>query len=306
MIYTLTLNPALDRELMVPALDLDQVLRATATQVDFGGKGFNVSRMLIALGSQSVALGFAGGHTGQQLRQGLAALEIATDFIAIGGETRTNISVVSSDHTRSLKVNEPGPTISPAEQTLLLNQVRRLARAGDWWVLAGSLPPGLPATMYADLITLLHQAGANTVLDTSGEALRHGCAAHPTLIKPNAEEVGQLLGRRIHTHADALSAAAAFAGIPYVVISLGAEGAVLSHQGRGWFAASPKVQARSPIGAGDSLVAGLTWGLSQGDILQGLRWGVACGAATAACPGTALGTAQQVADLAPQVIIREL
>src|SRR3954452_5122069 len=135
MIYTVTLNPALDRELTVPALVFDDVLRATETRVDCGGKGFNVARMLAALGAESVALGFAGGHTGAMLQDGLAALGIATDFVWIAGETRTNISIVTTDYDRHIKVNEAGPTISASEQAALVQRVRERVRSGDLWVL---------------------------------------------------------------------------------------------------------------------------------------------------------------------------
>src|SRR5690349_20087755 len=106
MIYTVTLNLALDRELTIPAFDFGQVLRATDSRVDCGGKGFNVSRMLAALGATSIALGFAGGHTGATLRDGLAALGIETDFVWIAGETRTNVSIVTAHDGRHIKVNE--------------------------------------------------------------------------------------------------------------------------------------------------------------------------------------------------------
>ena len=112
MIYTVTLNPALDRELAVAAVAFDEVLRATDSRVDCGGKGFNVSRMLASLGAESVALGFAGGRTGEALRDGLRALGITTDFVEIAGETRTNVSIVTHDHAHYIKVNEPGPTIT--------------------------------------------------------------------------------------------------------------------------------------------------------------------------------------------------
>jgi pfkB family carbohydrate kinase len=132
MIYTVTLNPALDRELTVPALLFDDVLRATETRVDCGGKGFNVARMLAALGAESVALGFAGGHTGAMLRDGLAALGITTDFVWIAGETRTNVSIVAADYSRHIKVNEPGPIVSAREQAALRARSRERARSGDW------------------------------------------------------------------------------------------------------------------------------------------------------------------------------
>jgi 1-phosphofructokinase family hexose kinase len=302
MIYTVTLNPALDRELTVPALEYDEVLRATSSRVDFGGKGFNVSRMLASLGTPSVALGFAGGRTGDALREGLEQLGIATEFVPIAGETRTNISIVPHDHARHIKVNEPGPAITDSERAALVERVRTLARPGDWWVLAGSLPPGLAPGLYAELIDIIQSAGARVLLDTSGEALRAGCAARPFLLKPNGYEASQLTGRPVDTPAEALAAAQALASIEQVVISLGAAGAVLVAGGRGWLATPPAIVQRNPIGAGDSLVAGLAWSLSQSyPPEQVLCWAVACGAATAAHDGTAVGTRDEVARLAAQV-----
>lgn len=306
MIYTVTLNPALDRELTVPAVEFDEVLRATDSRTDVGGKGFNVSRMLAALGAESVALGFAGGRTGEALRDGLESLGIATDFTPIAGETRTNVSIVTHAHDRYVKVNEAGPPIAPEEQSALLARVRQLARAGDWWVLAGSLPPGVAPTIYAELIRDIQAAGAHVLLDTSGAALRAGSAARPFLIKPNADEASQLTGMPAATPAQALAAAGALRDIAYVAISLGSAGAIMAHGGRGWIASPPQIQEQNPIGAGDSMVAGLVWGLSQGDALAALRWGVACGAATASRAGTSVGTREQVLELAEHVQIREI
>jgi len=306
MIYTLTLNPALDRELTVPALTLDTVLRASRSRVDWGGKGFNVSRMLASLGAESVALGLAGGHTGAMLRDGLAALGIATDFVEITGETRTNVSIVA-DAGHHIKVNEAGPTVSAGELATLAQRVRDLAREGDWWVLAGSLPPGCPPTFYASLIGDIQAAGARTLLDSSGAALRHGCAARPYLVKPNAAEAGELTGLPVGSVAEALIAATAMQGVELVALSMGAEGALLVQGGGGWLARPPAIHERNPIGAGDSLLAGLAWSLSQGQRLpDAIRWGVACGAATASRTGTAVGTYDQVAQLAQQVKVEEV
>jgi 1-phosphofructokinase family hexose kinase len=307
MIYTLTLNPALDRELTVPALLFDDVLRATETRVDCGGKGFNVARMLAALGSESIALGFAGGHTGAMLRDGLAALGITADFVWIAGETRTNVSVVAADYSRHIKVNEPGPTISAGEQAALRARVRERAHDGDWWVLAGSLPPGVVPSFYADLIHDIQAAGARVILDTSGAALHHGYTAGPFLLKPNAAEASELTGLPIGSAEQALTAATMMPGIAQIVISLGAAGALLVEAGRGWLATPPAIQQHNPIGAGDSLVAGLVWGLSQGFApSEMLRWGVACGAAAASHAGTAFGSYADVVHLAAQVTLCEV
>lgn len=307
MIYTVTLNPALDRELIVPALSFGEVLRATATQIDVGGKGFNVSRMLAALGGESVALGFAGGRTGEMLRDGLTALGIETDFVPIAGETRTNVSIVTSRHDHHIKVNEPGPTISGVEQAQLREQVRDRVQPGDWWVLAGSLPPGVAPTFYADLITDIQAAGAYTILDTSGAALQHGVAAQPFLIKPNNVELGALTGAPIESIDAALAAAHKLDGITFIAISLGKAGALLMQSEQGWIATPPTIQERNPIGAGDSMVAGLVWALSHDYPPQeALRWGVAGGAATASLPGTAVGSYTDVERLAAAVAVREM
>jgi len=309
MIYTLTLNPAVDRELTVPAIEFDTVLRASDWRVDFGGKGFNVSRMLMALGSPSVALGFVGGRSGELLRDGLASLGIQTDFVWVEGETRTNVSIVSEADGRYLKVNEPGPTISADDQTELLTQIRRLAQPDDWWVLAGSLPPGVPPAFYADIIAILQEAGAQAILDTSGAALAHGCAARPFLAKPNDAEAGQLTGLPVQNRAEIAAAAQAVqaAGVSNVVISLGKDGAMLADGRQTMIVASPTIEERNPIGAGDSMVGGLTWGLSQGqDVTEALRWGIACGAATASMSGTAVGTKAVVEALHAQVSLHNL
>lgn len=304
MIYTLTLNPAVDREMTVPRIEFDTVLRATTTRVDWGGKGFNVSRMLASLGTESVAVGFAGGPTGTMLADGLAALGIATEFVPIEGTTRTNVSFVESEGDRHVKVNEAGPTIRPTEQAALVERVRALAQEGDWWVLAGSVSPGLPATIYATLIDLLHAAGSRVLLDSSGEALRHGAAAGPALIKPNDVELAALTGMEVESPA-ALAAAARQAvrlGAGAVLVSLGSKGALLVSGEGEWRVPAPRIDEGNPIGAGDSMVAGVARALSQGDDLpEALRWGVACGAATAARPGTSVGSLEEVQYLLDQV-----
>jgi 1-phosphofructokinase family hexose kinase len=306
MIYTLTLNPALDRELTVPDLVFSEVLRATATRIDYGGKGFNVSRALAALGTESVALGFVGGKTGERLEDGLASLGISTDFTRIAEETRTNVSVVSENQPHYIKVNEAGPTVARGEQDALVAKVDDLAVSGDWWVLSGSLPPGLPETVYADLIEAIQSAGAKAILDTSGAPLRHGCEAGAHLVKPNAHEASELTGARVEGLDEVRAAARAIhaLGVRLVLVSLGSAGALLSDGESAWLARPPEIEERNPIGAGDAAVAGLVWGLNQGlELPEALRWSVASGAAAASLEGTAVGSRAMVESLAQQVSI---
>jgi len=309
MIYTVTLNPAVDRELVVDKIAFDTVLRASEWRVDCGGKGFNVARMLQSLGTPSVALGFAAGKTGELLNEALQSLGIETGFVWVKGETRTNVTIVSADHDHYVKVNEPGPSIVDDDLSKLMQKIQGLARPGDAWVLAGSLPPGVPPSIYADMITILQSAGARVFLDTSDEALRRACQAKPFLIKPNAEEAQALTGLPIDTPAEIAAAGKAIhtLGAGNVIISLGKQGALLVGGQRAWLAASPDIEERNPIGAGDSMVAGLVWGLSQGDDMpEALCRGIACGAATASQSGTAVGTLSQVKALLARVSLAEV
>ena len=309
MIYTLTLNPALDRELTVPQIEFDTVLRATALRIDCGGKGFNVSRALQKLGASTHALGFLGGGTGTKISAGLAELGINRSFIAIKGETRTNISIVSESETHHIKVNESGPHITQAEQLALLAQVKSLAQEGDWWVLSGSLPRGVPENFYAQIIKLVQQVDGRAVLDTSGVPLRAACQAAPYLIKPNAFEAEELTGVSLTAPEDAEETIAAIhkLGVANVLISFGKMGALISDGLETWFGPAPSIKERNPSGAGDSTVAGLIWGLNQElSLAESLRWAVACGTTAATLPGTAVGEYELVASFYEQITVHQL
>jgi 1-phosphofructokinase family hexose kinase len=309
MIYTVTLNPAVDRELTVPAMEFDSVLRATEARVDFGGKGFNVSRLLKGLGADSTAVGFLGGRAGELLQDGLQSLGIGTDFVWVPGETRTNVSIVNQSHDHYIKVNEKGPLVSEEKQTELLKKIDSLAARGDWWVLAGSLPPGIPDDFYSRIVSVLTKHGANAILDTSGESLRLGCLEHPYLVKPNAEEAQALTGISMESPVETAASAAEIRrlGAQNVVISMGKAGALLHTAEGTWLTHSPAIQEKNPIGAGDSMVGGLVWALTQGlGLKNALGWGVASGAATASLPGTEVGTRPLIEELFKQVRFEKL
>lgn len=304
MIYTLTLNPAVDRELTVPALEFDSVLRASESRVDFGGKGFNVSRLLRGMGTSSTAVGFLGGRAGELLQDGLQSLGIGTDFVWVTDETRTNVSIVTESHDHYIKVNEKGPLVDEAKQTELLDKIDSLAKPGDSWVLAGSLPPGVPNDFYARIVNVLNKHEAQAIVDTSGESLKMGCAEQPYLVKPNAEEASALTGLTMDTPSEIAAAAAEIRrlGAQNVVVSMGKAGALLHTSEGTWLTHSPRIKEKNPIGAGDSMVGGLVWALTQGIALkEALGWGVASGAATASLPGTEVGSRRLIEKLFAQV-----
>ncbi|MCW1968107.1 MAG: hexose kinase, partial [Anaerolineae bacterium] len=222
------------------------------------------------------------------------------------GETRVNISIVTPKNAHYVKVNEAGPTIGTDEQAAMIAKVRQLARRDDWWVVSGSLPPGVPSDFYATLVRLIRAAGAKVALDTSGKALQLACVAQPHFIKPNRDELAELTGLPVAELAQvaaALRKAQAMTG-GEVLVSLGKDGAMFCDAGerRVWLAHSPKIQEKNPIGAGDSMLAGVIWGLSEGQPLRtALAWGLACGAAAASLPGTGVGSRADVASLLDQV-----
>ena len=304
MIYTLTLNPAVDRELTVPVMEFDSVLRASESRVDFGGKGFNVSRLLKGLEASSTAAGFLGGNAGELLQKGLQSLGIGTDFVWVSEETRTNVSIVTQSHDHYIKVNEKGPLVDAAKQQELLDKIDSLAKNGDWWVLAGSLPPGVSNDIYACVVSVLNKHGANAILDTSGESLKLGCAEKPYLVKPNAEEAQALTGMPMNTPSEIVAASAEIRrmGAQNVVVSMGKAGALLHAADGTWLVHTPKIKEKNPIGAGDSMVGGLVWALTQGiNLKEALGWGVASGAATASLPGTEVGSRPLIQELFSQV-----
>jgi 1-phosphofructokinase family hexose kinase len=252
----------------------------------------------------STAVGFLGGNAGELLQKGLQSLGIGTDFVWVSEETRTNVSIVTQAHDHYIKANEKGPLVDESKQKELLEKIDSLAKSGDWWVLAGSLPPGVTNDIYARVIQVLNRHDARAILDTSGESLKLGCAEKPYLVKPNAEEAHMLTGLPMDTTDEIIAGAAEIRrmGAQNVVISMGKAGALLHTAEGTWLTHSPKIQEKNPIGAGDSMVGGLVWALTQGiNLKEALGWGVASGAATASLPGTEVGSRPLIEKLFSQV-----
>jgi 1-phosphofructokinase family hexose kinase len=309
MIYTLTLNPALDRELLVPEITYGNVIRTSEINIDIGGKGFNVSRMLSIMGINNVAVGFLGKKTGEIMADGLEALKIKADIIWINEETRTNISIVSKLNNQHIKVNENGPFVSLVEQNKLLQHLENTVQPDDWFVLAGSLPRNIHSDYYARIINIAQSHNAKVILDTSGEALELSLSEKPYLIKPNHKEACEISGLPGNT-IDEIKTVASFLrkkGAQNVVISLGDKGAFLQTDEGSWVITSPKIIEKNPIGAGDSLVGGILYGISNNlNLQEALKWGVACGAITASLHGTQMGSIEMITSLHSLVNIEKV
>ncbi|GAB3432893.1 1-phosphofructokinase [Actinophytocola sediminis] len=278
MIVTLTLNPSLDRTIEIDRLTRGTMTRATATRLDPGGKGVNVSRALAAHGISTRAVVPCGGPGGAQLTELLKLEGIDVGAVEVDGHTRSNVSLVEPDGTVT-KINEPGGSLQPEDLERLEEAVLTAAVGADWVVASGSLPPGVPDTWYAKLGRHLGALGVRFAVDTSGPALTAALAAKPALVKPNRDELAESVGFRLDTVADAILAAERVlaAGAGAVLASLGADGAVLvSAQGVRW-GESPVDRGRSAVGAGDAMLAGyLAASATGGDTLtEALSWGAA-------------------------------
>ncbi len=280
MIVTLTPNPSVDRTLTIPEIRFNTVLRSQSLRLDWGGKGFNVSRCLMAMGVETVAMAWLGGGSGKMIADGLEKLGIKTEIIWVEEETRTSTQILEESGSWYVKVNEPGPVISAEAIAQLMQQVDEYARKGDIWVLSGSLPPDVPLDFYAALIVRLKNRGVKVFLDSSDEALKHGVESAPFLLKINADEVGDLISSKIEDQSDAKRAVLPFLrrGIQYVALTLGDMGMLLASQKEMVMASPPEVTVRNVTGAGDATMAGLIYALQNNlPIVDVARWAVAAG-----------------------------
>jgi 1-phosphofructokinase len=289
VILTLTLNPSLDRTIEIATLDRGAVIRAAAARLDPGGKGVNVSRALLANAVASRAVVPYGGDEGRQLVRLLAAEGLDMVTVPVAGTTRSNVTLAEPDGTIT-KINEPGGALSPAELDTIADAVLAAAHSGDqgadWVVASGSLPPEVPADVYARLCRRFAGAGIHVAVDTSGPALSCALGAAPTLVKPNLEELAAATGVHLRTLGDVVEAAGKLraAGAHTVLASLGADGAVLVEEGGVWYGRAPVTEPRSSVGAGDAMLAGFLAGGGHGP--DGLARALAWGAAAVRLPGS--------------------
>lgn len=288
MIYTVTFNPAIDYVLHPTKWVPGEINRSAREEIYYGGKGINISRVLKALGFDSVALGFAAGFTGQALIEGLATIGIHTDFIMLpGGMTRINVKIRTESET---DLNAAGPAIDRLSLEKLFEKLSRL-KGGDFLCLAGSVPPALPDSIYETILQGLSGKNIRCIVDTTGAFLTRVLKYRPFLIKPNHMELGELFGTRIETAADAVEYAKRLqdAGARNVLVSMAEKGAVLlTEQGRIDQSDAPQGVLKNSVGAGDSMTAGFLAGfLQSGDYEYALRLGIAAGSATAFADGLA-------------------
>ncbi|HEL1119869.1 1-phosphofructokinase [Streptococcus equi] len=280
MIYTVTLNPSIDFIVRIDQLDIGAVNRMVSDDTFAGGKGINVSRILQRLGIDNTATGFLGGFTGRFIKESLAAESIHTDFVTVDQDTRINVKIKSAEET---EINGLGPVISK-QQLDHLKAILANVSAKDIVVFAGSAPSSLGNDVYKDLIPLVRQAGAQVVCDFEGQTLLDSLAYHPLLVKPNNHELEAIFNVSLNGLDDVEIYARKVLdmGAQHVIVSMAGDGALLVTQEAAYFAKPIKGQVKNSVGAGDSMVAGFTGAFVKSHSpLEALKWGVACGTATA-------------------------
>lgn len=257
MIATLTLNPAIDRAVTIPDFTAGAVNRVVQSSDRAGGKGINVAAALAGHGHAVAALGFLGRDNEDVFTVFFAARGIEDRCLRLPGVTRTGIKIFDPLRRGTTDINFPGLSPTAADLDALRGQLAALR--GGWCVLAGSLPPGVPAGIYREFVSTLKTNGVRTVLDASGESLREVLKASPDVIKPNVFELEALLGKTLCSEADVVAAGRELVagGVKLVVVSRGAEGACFVTAEEGFVARPPSVGAGSTVGAGDAMVAGI-------------------------------------------------
>ena len=289
-IVTLTVNPAVDKSTHIDRLIPEQKLRCDAPRFDAGGGGINVSKAIKRLGGKSTAIFTTGGPAGQVLRDLVSQEGIDCEVIQTEQWTRENFIVAETSTNAQYRFGMPGTALSEAETEAVLETLRQ--SKADYVVASGSLPPQMDVNFYEKVASISKEIGARLVLDTSGEPLRAACDEGVFLLKPNIGELEALVGAKDLQIDDVDDAARMLIGdgkCEVVIVSMGPKGAILVTKDLCEHVPAPPVQKRSTVGAGDSMVAGMTWALTQGlTYSEMIRWGVACGSAATMNEGTQL------------------
>lgn len=303
MIYTITVNPSIDYVVQLPHMQLGSVNRLAHTAKLPGGKGINVSQILNDLDQPNQALGFIGGFTGTFISDALKAKGLDCHFTKIADDTRINVKIHADEET---ELNGAGPDITANEIDRFYAELAHLT-PDDVVVMSGSLAPSLPDSFYYDIIQKVQAAGANFVIDTTGEALKKTLPSHPLVVKPNNHELADYYHTTFNSQADIIAAGQRMLaeGAQHVLISMAGDGGLLITKDAVYFSAAPKGHVINSVGAGDSMIGGFVGTFAKThDAVESFRYGLACGSATAFSEDIA--TRAKIDEILPQIKIVNL
>lgn len=306
MITTVTLNPAIDRTIIVNQFEYGAVNRVVSSREDIGGKGINVARILLALGSPSKAVGFIGRTNYPQAQTLLHNDAIPTEFVFVDAPTRMNMKLLESSTHTTTDINEAGFTVSEQDLDAVRLLISSSAVESSFMVFSGSVPKGLDSSTYRKMIEQL-PSNCKAALDADGILLMEGLKAAPYIIKPNIHELESALGRTLASNREVVGAANDLIhqyNITYVLVSMGGNGSIVVTKDQALYASPLSVNVKGTVGAGDSMLAGFIHGLAQGfDIPAALAWATACGALAVSQEGTQAFSKIDVEKMAALVLI---
>ncbi|MDC5804793.1 1-phosphofructokinase [Vibrio europaeus] len=307
-VVTITLNPALDLTGSLNSLSVGSVSLVEKSNLHAAGKGVNVAKVLSDLGAEVTVTGFLGKDNPELFHQLFDDIQVNNEFVEVQGATRINVKLVEANGQVS-DINFPGVHVTQEEIDRFEQTLFRLAETHDYFVLAGSLPGGVSPEQCAAWIEKLHQQGKKVLFDSSKKALRAGIDAQPWLIKPNDEELSDLIGEHLSTSEQCQTAAQTLSnkGIANIVVSMGADGVMWLNQGQWLQAKPPRMDVVSTVGAGDTLVAGLCWGhmqlMPKEDLL---RFATALSALAVSQVGVGITSQEELDNIKLQTQVSEL
>jgi 1-phosphofructokinase family hexose kinase len=308
LIVTLTINPAIDRIVSIDRLAFEDRAYINSSRESAGGRGINVSSVIHSFGGETLAVLISGGDSGKRLEGLLGKCGYRIAVVPVQNEIRTNLTITDK-HGLTVNLNEPGPQLGKAEVARVERVVRDTLDHASWLMICGSIPPGVPPAFYGKLVSMARHKKVKTLLHADGDALREGIAARPTVVSPNQQEAGRLLGQTLLTRTHYLEAAERIRqlGADSVVLTLGSRGAVGAFADGLMEALPPRIDAVCPIGAGDALMAAYAWARERRtSVAEALRWGVAAGTASARLPGMSFASLAQAREIYRQVEVRRV
>ena len=303
MIYTVTLNPAIDYYVVMKEFVEGSLNAAEEGYTLAGGKGINVSKVLKNFGKESVALGFVGGFTGSFIKDDMKACNIAERFIELEENTRINMKL-KTEKTES-EIAGKSPKISKENIEKLLDEIKNI-KEDDILILSGSVPNTIDKGIYGEIIEKLPE-GTKVILDTRGEPFTNALAKGVFITKPNIDELSEFFQKKLETTEEIVKAGKKLRamGSKNVIISMGKEGSILINEKGVYKGNAPKGKLISSVGAGDSMVAGITYGLIEGkELEEAYKFGIASGSATAFSEG--LTTFETMENLLKEIIIEKI
>ena len=302
------MNPAMDRAIGVDRLAFDDRAYILSSKDSPGGRGINAAKVIHSFGGKTLAILPAGGERGARFEHYMDEYGFPLKTVPIRNDVRLNLTITDR-HGLTIKLNEIGPKLDRGEIASVEGTVEAQLANASWLMLCGSLPPGVPSDFYAQLISRARKKNVRTLLDTDGEALAQGIEANPTIVTPNQQEAERLLNTVLLTRTQSIAAVRRIQamGAESLVLSLASRGAIGSTGVKMWEAIPPRVDAISPIGAGDALAAALLWAIDEGHTFEdALRWGVAAGTASATLPGMSFASIDQTRTMHDEVDLRQV